>query len=123
MDVLRVMLLATSLLIAACTATPRTTTSVSSLPPKPAPADATCHVGMWVEADGSISDAQIVKSSGYPKLDAACVKGVAGQKMSPATENGVPVRSYAVLPIRWVLNDGSVPPLPGHEPVVVLPAK
>jgi hypothetical protein len=36
-------------------------------------------------------------------LDDACLKGVIGQRMLPATENGKPVESVIVIRIRWAL--------------------
>jgi len=74
------------------------------------PAEATCKVGMWVEVDGTITDPEIVQSTGFPRLDEACLKGVRGQKLTPGTANGVPVRMHTILPITWRLHDGPPPP-------------
>lgn len=62
-----------------------------------------CRVEMHVMANGSISDATIVKTSGFSRLDAACLKGVLGQRMLPATEDGKPVDSTTVIRIHWSL--------------------
>jgi len=62
-----------------------------------------CKVELHVMASGSISDARIVKTSGFERLDAACLKGVMGQRMLPATEDGKPVDSITVIRIHWEL--------------------
>ena len=40
---------------------------------------------------------------GFPRLDEACLKGVHGQRMLPATEEGKPIEKTASLPIVWKL--------------------
>jgi TonB family protein len=46
---------------------------------------------MTVSVDGKITNESIQTSSGFPRLDEACLKGVHGQRMLPATEDGKPV--------------------------------
>ena len=65
-----------------------------------------CRVQIHVEASGKISDAKIVKTSGFERLDDACLKGVLGQRMLPATVDGNPVDSTTVIRIRWDLRAG-----------------
>ena len=65
--------------------------------------EGTCRVQIHVSAQGTITDATIVQTSGFPRLDEACLKGVKGQRMLPATEDGKPVETVAVLPITWKL--------------------
>ena len=65
--------------------------------------EGTCRVQVHVGADGRIIDATVQQSSGFPRLDEACLKGVKGQRMLPATEEGKPIESVAVLPITWKL--------------------
>lgn len=65
--------------------------------------EGTCRVQLKVAATGKIEDAKIVQSSGYPRLDEACLKAVKDQRMLPATEDGKPVETEAVLPITWKL--------------------
>lgn len=62
-----------------------------------------CTVLMTVLADGSISEASIETTSGYPRLDQACLESVRDQHLLPATENGVPVARLVRLPIEWTL--------------------
>ena len=62
-----------------------------------------CVVTMTVAADGRITNEAIRQSSGFPRLDEACLKGVHGQHMKPATEDGKPVETTVSLPIQWKL--------------------
>jgi protein TonB len=62
-----------------------------------------CIVQVTVAADGTIKSESIQQSSGFPRLDDACLKAVHGQRMIPATEEGKPVEKTAALPIVWKL--------------------
>src|SRR5271155_2909558 len=62
-----------------------------------------CIVLMTVAADGRITNESIQTSSGFPRLDEACLKGVHGQSMLPATEDGKPVEKTVSIPIVWKL--------------------
>lgn len=62
-----------------------------------------CRVQVRVMADGLIADASIVQTSKFPRLDDACLKGVMGQRMLPATEDGKPIESVTVVRIHWKL--------------------
>ena len=62
-----------------------------------------CIVLMTVSAEGKITNESIQTSSGFPRLDEACLKGVHGQRMLPATENGKPVEKPVSIPIVWKL--------------------
>jgi len=64
-----------------------------------------CLVQMTVAADGRVTDATIQQSSGFPRLDEACLKGVKGQRMLPATVDGKPVETTATVPIVWKLRN------------------
>jgi hypothetical protein len=48
---------------------------------------------MTVAIDGRISGAVINSSSGFARLDEACLSEVCGQRTVPATEDGKPVES------------------------------
>jgi protein TonB len=62
-----------------------------------------CIVLITVSVDGRISNESIQTSSGFPRLDEACLKGVHGQRMLPATEEGKPVEKTIAQPIVWKL--------------------
>ena len=62
-----------------------------------------CVVLITVAVDGRITNESIQTSSGFPRLDEACLKGVHGQRMRPATEEGKPVEKTVSIPIVWKL--------------------
>lgn len=62
-----------------------------------------CIVTVTVAADGRITNESLQTSSGFQRLDDACLKAVHGQRMLPATEEGKPVEKTASLPIVWKL--------------------
>lgn len=63
-----------------------------------------CLVNVTVQADGSTRDVSIAKSSGFPRLDQACLNALFPGKFIPATENGKPVERTVVIPIVWLLH-------------------
>lgn len=64
-----------------------------------------CVVKLTVAADGRIVDQSIESSTGFPRLDEACLKAVRGQRMMPATMDGKPVEMTATIPIVWKLRN------------------
>jgi len=62
-----------------------------------------CIVEVTVAVDGRITAEKIQTSSGFPHLDEACLKGVHGQRVIPATEDGKPVEKTVSIPIVWKL--------------------
>jgi len=64
-----------------------------------------CTVQVTVAVDGHISGESLQTSSGFPRLDEACLKAVHGLKMMPATEDGKPVEKTVALPIAWKLTN------------------
>jgi protein TonB len=62
-----------------------------------------CVVQVTVAADGTIKSESLQSSSGFPRLDDACLKAVHGQRMIPATEAGKAIEKTASLPIVWKL--------------------
>jgi protein TonB len=63
-----------------------------------------CVVRVTVAVDGRIIAASIQTSSGFDRLDQACLNGVRGQRMLPATEDGKPIESSVSIPISWNLS-------------------
>jgi protein TonB len=47
-----------------------------------------CTLAFFIEADGTVPAAQLLKSSGFPRLDTACIESVIGVPLIPATING-----------------------------------
>ncbi len=68
-----------------------------------------CLVAIWVRATGTIQAAQVVSSSGAPRLDEACAKGAINQKMIPASIDNNPYDKWVILPISWNLSGVTKP--------------
>ena len=64
-----------------------------------------CVVQVTVAVDGRITAAAIQSSTGFNRLDLACVNAVRGQRMLPAFEDGKPVESSVAIPIVWNLTE------------------
>ncbi len=62
-----------------------------------------CIVELSVAVDGKVADAKIQQSSGFPRLDEACLKLVHNGRLKPATEDGKPIASNVSIPIVWKL--------------------
>jgi TonB family protein len=64
-----------------------------------------CKVQLTVTAEGTIRDASLTKSRGYPRLDQACLVAFAHGGLLPATQNGIPMTTTLEIPITWKLAD------------------
>jgi periplasmic protein TonB len=64
-----------------------------------------CVVQVTVAVDGRIKAAAIQSSTGFNRLDLACVNAVRGQRMLPALEDGKPIESSVAVPIVWNLTE------------------
>jgi periplasmic protein TonB len=62
-----------------------------------------CIVLAHVAANGDIKEASIQQSSGFPRLDEACLKGVKGKRALPGMEDGKPVEGNFAFAIVWKL--------------------
>ncbi len=58
-----------------------------------------------IEPDGSVGDAQIVKSSGYPALDTAARDGIMRCKFKPAMVEGKAEAAWMKMQYVWTLED------------------
>jgi protein TonB len=65
--------------------------------------EGSCILQLKVSKDGSIMDATVQTSTGFPRLDEACLKGVKGQRMGPAMEDGHAVEGVFPFKITWKL--------------------
>lgn len=55
-----------------------------------------------VEADGKVSKAAVIRSSGYPALDEAARDALAKCVFQPETQDGKPVASKVIMPYQWI---------------------
>lgn len=62
-------------------------------------------VAAEILADGRVGKALVSKSSGYAILDQSAIKAVKKWKFEPAKKAGVPYKTWAELPIKFVIND------------------
>lgn len=57
-----------------------------------------------VDADNTVLDAKVTRSSGHPDLDEAARVGLAKCRFKAATQDGAPVRGWAKLTYKWTLD-------------------
>lgn len=62
-------------------------------------------LSVMIEADGTVSDVKVTRSSGFPRLDASALDTVRHWRYVPAKKNGVPVAFRYAQPIRFSLDD------------------
>jgi TonB family protein len=65
-----------------------------------------CAVRVQVDSGGAINALQLIISSGFVRLDGACLAAFVGARFLPATLNGKPVSSWANIPLEWRLRPG-----------------
>ena len=65
-----------------------------------------CTVRLEVDSGGAVNALQLLISSGFARLDAACLSAFVGARFVPATLNGKPVSSWANIPTEWRLRPG-----------------
>jgi protein TonB len=63
-----------------------------------------CMVKLTIGTDGLVRNAELTISSGFPRLDEACLKAFRLERFLPATQGGKPVIATIELPINWRLN-------------------
>jgi len=63
-----------------------------------------CVVQITVGVNGEVKRAAIRATTGYRRLDDACLNAVRGARLLPATEDSKAVESTASIPILWTLN-------------------
>ena len=66
--------------------------------------EGTAELRMLVGADGRPSNVEVVRSSGHRALDVAAVRRAENFRYRPARANGEVVASYAVMPMKFVLD-------------------
>lgn len=68
-----------------------------------------CYVALLVDIDGRITAVQLLTSTGYLRLDAACIAAVVNERMLPATVNGKPAVGWFAAPMTWLLAEKKLP--------------
>jgi TonB family protein len=62
-----------------------------------------CILNLYINADGSVAATQLLKSTGFPRLDTACIESVIDVPVLPAKVNGTPVAGWSEFKINWQL--------------------
>jgi protein TonB len=64
----------------------------------------TTSMSFLVNADGSVADSKLDKSSGFKGLDKAAQKGLSACKFKPGTKDGAPAQTWAKVDYAWKLD-------------------
>ena len=116
-----ILIFADILALSACRATPKECTPKDIRPPKelhrpslqyPRASqedgdEGTVTLRFIVQADGSVSDIRIARSSGHPRLDAAAQRNLRQAKFQPATCHGKPIAMRVHYSFKFELTDDS----------------
>ncbi len=62
-----------------------------------------CKVKLTVTADSTVRDVSLTESTGYPRLDQACLEAFVHGGLLPATQDGKPITTTLEIPITWKL--------------------
>jgi TonB family protein len=74
-----------------------------------------CTLAFFIEADGTVPAAQLLKSLGFPRLDTACFESVIGVPLIPAKINGAPIAGWYDFNVAWVIEHEQQPYQPPSE--------
>jgi TonB family protein len=75
-----------------------------------------CTLAFFIEADGTVPAAQLLKSTGFPRLDTACFESVIGVPLIPATINGSPIAGWYDFNVVWVIEHAQPDQPPSESP-------
>ena len=64
----------------------------------------TVTMSFLVNADGSVADSKIEKSSGFKNLDKAAIKGLSACKFKPGTKDGSAAQTWTKVDYAWKLD-------------------
>lgn len=64
----------------------------------------TSSMSFLVNADGSVAESKLEKSSGYKNLDKAALKSISACKFKPGTKDGAPAATWTKVDYSWKLD-------------------
>ena len=64
----------------------------------------TTSMSFLVNADGSVAESKLEKSSGYKNLDKAAMKALSACKFKPGIKNGAPAQTWTKVDYSWKLD-------------------
>ncbi|MDD4355923.1 MAG: energy transducer TonB [Smithellaceae bacterium] len=62
-------------------------------------------IGAEILVNGRVGEAVIRKSSGYAVLDQSAIQAVKAWKFEPAKKSGIPYKTWAELPVKFVISN------------------
>ena len=74
-----------------------------------------CIVKLTATAEGKVEDPNLTLSTGYPRLDEACLAAFQGKHIKPAIRDGKPTTVTLEMAVNWRLT------VPGRAPIKVDP--
>ena len=64
----------------------------------------TVSMSFLVNADGTVADSKLEKTSGFKNLDKAAMKSIAACKFKPGTKDGAPAQTWTKVDYAWKLD-------------------
>jgi len=64
----------------------------------------TVSMSFLVNADGSVAESKLEKTSGFKNLDRAALKSIAACKFKPCTKDGAPAQTWTKVDYAWKLD-------------------
>ena len=64
----------------------------------------TVSMSFLINADGTVADSKLDKTSGFKNLDKAALKAISGCKFKPGTKNGAPAQTWTKVDYAWKLD-------------------
>lgn len=64
----------------------------------------TTSMSFLVNADGSVAESKLDKTSGFKNLDKAALKSLAACKFKPGTKDGAPAQTWTKVDYAWKLD-------------------
>jgi protein TonB len=64
----------------------------------------TTSMSFLVNADGTVADSKLEKTSGFKNLDKAALKSLAACKFKPGTKDGAPAQTWTKVDYSWKLD-------------------
>jgi len=64
----------------------------------------TVSMSFLVNADGSVAESKLDKTSGFKNLDKAAIKSISACKFKPGTKDGAPAQTWTKVDYAWKLD-------------------
>jgi protein TonB len=64
----------------------------------------TVSMSFLINADGSVAESKLDKTSGFKNLDKAAIKSISACKFKPGTKDGAPAQTWTKVDYAWKLD-------------------